>query len=184
MAAIKRDLSYRMKRGHAEHVHGVEGRHVAFLDVLVGTEKLQHAAPLRAPYRREVEHIGGEPLMTAGLVVMNAEEVAGPIERGLCIGPLYSLQPGELAQERQHRTRIQEGDDFGEEMRRIGIRLAVARQAMIVEEILETVRRALPSSEYKLVALLLRDIVEIEKIVAIVEGQRPLGLLRQAAIDA
>src|SRR5882672_4043654 len=79
-APVKGYLAYRMQRRHPEDVQRIETGGIAFRDIPARIDELQNSAPIGAPAGRHVQHIGGEPLVPAGPVVMHGEKIAGPVE--------------------------------------------------------------------------------------------------------
>src|SRR5258706_5752320 len=80
--------------------------------------------------------------------------------------------------------RVEKGDELSQVMFAIQIGLAIARQAMIVEKILERGMRPCPleGAHCKPAALLRGGSFDVEEILALVEGQRPGSLLLQGPV--
>ena len=117
--------------------------------------------------------------MAAVSIVVDVQEVAGPVESRLRVCPDDIRKPGDLADEAEHSGRIQEVHDTREIMRRVGIGLAVARQTMIVEEILEIVPPRCQRLERDLHAFVDRAVLDIEEVLPVVERTCPFRFLHR-----
>src|SRR5258706_13248212 len=104
---------------------------------------------------------------------MRGQKIARPVERRLRVGSVDGLQPGECPYEGEKMRRVQECDQLSQIMIGIGIRLAIARQTMIVEKILECGMRALESGDRKPAALFRRGFFDVEEIGALFSASRP-----------